>query len=177
MSQPNRTDEFVALFAANDRGIYKYILTLAANAADTQEIFQETSLALWRKFDEYQPGGNFFAWACRVAWFEVLKYRQSTRRRRLSFNDELLGTLAEERSAGEQLLQARRQALPDCMDKLPAADRELIAERYAGDETIRDLAERTGRSVHTLYKTLERIRRALMECIEEATGGNQQNGT
>jgi RNA polymerase sigma-70 factor (ECF subfamily) len=174
MSLSSRTDEFVALFAAHDRGIYKYILTLTANAADTQEIFQETSLALWRKFEEYRPGSNFFAWAVRVAYFEVLKHRQSARRQRLSFNDELLDTLAEERSAGERLLQARRQALPDCMDKLPQTDRELISERYASEETIRDLAARTGRSVHTLYKALERIRRALMDCIEEATSENRR---
>lgn len=174
MSPSNRTDEFVALFAAHDRGIYKYILTLTANAADTQEIFQETSLSLWRKFDQYRSGSNFFAWAVRVAYFEVLKHRQTARRRRLSFNDELLETLAEERSAGERQLQSRRLALPDCMDKLPSADRELISERYASEETIRDLAARTGRSVHTLYKALERIRRALMECIEEATAENQQ---
>jgi RNA polymerase sigma-70 factor, ECF subfamily len=163
----DRTSEFVALFALHNRGIYKYILTLLANSDSTQEVFQETSVVLWHKFDEFQPGTSFLAWACRVAYFEVLKHRQSYRRDRLRFNDDLLHTLAEERSTGEGMLQVRRRALPDCMEKLPPNDRELIEQRYAGDETILQIAERTGRPSNTLYKALERIRRTLMKCIEE----------
>lgn len=165
----DRTSEFVALFASHDRGIYKYILTLLADPNITQEVFQETSVTLWQKFEEYRPESNFFAWACRVAYFEVLKHRQTARRDRLRFNDDLLATLAEERSAGESYLQGRRMALPDCMSKLPAADRKLIEHRYSSDETIQDIARCTGRSVHTLYKALERIRRTLMKCIDEFT--------
>ena len=168
MDAPDRTSEFVALFAAHDRGIYKYVLTLLANPNDTQEVFQETSVTLWQKFDEYRPGSNFFAWACRVAYFEVLRFRQTHRRDRLRFGDDLLDTLAAERSAGEGLLQARRSALPDCMKKLPAGDRELIELRYAGEETVLEIAQRTGRQSNTLYKALERIRRTLMKCIEDA---------
>ena len=55
----DRTSEFVALFAAHDRGIYKHILTLLVDPATTQEVFQETSVTLWQKFDEFQPGSSF----------------------------------------------------------------------------------------------------------------------
>jgi RNA polymerase sigma-70 factor, ECF subfamily len=168
MSGQDRTTEFVALFAAHDRGIYKYILTLLTNPNDTQEVFQETSVTLWQKFGEYRPGSNFFAWACRVAYFEVLRFRQDHRRDRLRFNDDVLQLLAEERPAGEGLLQNRRLALPDCMEKLPTSDRELIEQRYASEETILEIARRTGRPANTLYKALERIRRTLMKCIEDA---------
>ena len=176
MATPDRTSEFVALFAAHDRGVYKYILTLLANSNITQEVFQETSVTLWQKFDEFQPGSNFLAWACRVAYFEVLKFRQTARRDRLRFNDGLLHTLAEERSSSEGLLQARHLALPDCMAKLPQADRELVEQRYSSDETILDIARRTGRSANTLYKALERIRRTLMKCIEEVASENEYTG-
>jgi len=169
MDVRDRTSEFVALFSAADRGIYKYILTLLFDQNTTQEVFQETSVTLWQKFDEFRPGSNFLAWAYRVAYFEVLKYRQTLRRDRLRFNDELLRTLAEERSAGEGILRARRLALPDCMEQLPPNDRELIEQRYGSEGTILELSRKTGRSVNTLYKALERIRRTLMECIEEAS--------
>ena len=166
MVRPDRTSEFVALFATHDRGIYKHILTLLVDATATQEVFQETSVVLWQKFDEFRPGSSFLAWACRVAYFEVLKYRQNRRRDRLRFDDGLLRTLADERSAGEGVLQARRAALPECMEKLPPNDRELVEERYGSDETILEIARRTGRPANTLYKALERIRRTLMTCIE-----------
>ncbi|MBN1395401.1 MAG: hypothetical protein JW959_10290 [Pirellulales bacterium] len=77
MAGGDRTSEFVALFAAHDRGIYKHILALLPDADVTQEVFQATSVTLWEKFGEYRPGSNFFAWSCRVAYFEVLKHRQA----------------------------------------------------------------------------------------------------
>jgi RNA polymerase sigma-70 factor, ECF subfamily len=168
MADSDRTSEFVALFAAHDRGIYKHILTLLIDHNTTQEVFQETSVVLWQKFDEFQPGSNFLAWACRVAYFEVLRYRQNRRRERLRFDDGLLQTLAEERAAVEGDLQARRAALPGCMERLPPGDRELVEQRYASEETILQIARRTGRPPNTLYKALERIRRTLMKCIEDA---------
>ena len=176
MNLPDRTSEFVRLFAAHDRGIYKYVLTLLADPSDTQEVFQETSVTLWQKFDDYEPGSNFFAWACRVAHFEVLKFRQTHRRDRLCFGDDLLDVLAEERAAGEGVLHSRRSALPDCMKKLPPMDRELIEVRYAGEVTIQQIADRTGRQPNTLYKALERIRRTLMRCIEETIARSEKTG-
>lgn len=160
------TIEFVSLFARHDRGVYKYILTLVIDPDVAQEVFQEASVTLWQKFGEFQPGSNFFAWACRVAYFEVLKYRQTHRRDRLRFNNALLETLAEERVASEGVLQARRRALAGCLQKLSTRDRALIEHRYAGSQTVLEIARQTGRPANTLYKALERIRRALMHCIE-----------
>ena len=167
MAGRDRTSEFVALFAAADRGVYKYILTLLVDPTATQDVFQETSVTLWQKFEEFRPETNFLAWACRVAYFEVLKFRQTLRRDRLRFNDELVQTLADERLAGEGVLRARRLTLPDCVAKLPPGDRELVEQRYGSEETILEIARRTGRPANTLYKALERIRRTLMKCIEE----------
>ncbi len=182
MLAKDRTSEFVGQFAAHDRGVYKYILTLLADTNAAQEVFQETSVTLWQKFGEFEAGSNFFAWACRVAYFEVLKYRQTRRRDRLRFGEGLLETLSNETlsnesSVGDRLLRARRMALPDCVAKLPPADRELMEQRYAGDETIQEIAQRTGRPANTLYKALERIRHTLMTCIEETVGGGDGDGT
>jgi RNA polymerase sigma-70 factor (ECF subfamily) len=168
MPSTDCTVEFVSLFATHDRGIYKYILTLMVDPDAAQEVFQEASITLWQKFSEFRPGSNFFAWACRVAYFEVLKYRQTHRRDRLRFNDDLLETIAEERSASEGLLQARRRALTGCLQKLSPRDRTLIEHRYAGPHTVLEIAQQTGRPVNTLYKGLERIRRTLMHCIDKA---------
>ena len=122
---------------------------------------------LWQKFGEFEPGSNFFAWACRIAYFEVLEFRRRRRRQRLTFNEGLSTTLSRDLSEREGVLQFRRTALPDCMERLPAADRELIQQRYARGETILAIAQRTGRPAHTLYKALGRIRRTLMKCIDE----------
>ena len=51
---------------------------------------------------------------------------------------------------------------------------ELIGMRYATASTIADLAEESGLPVKSLYRALERIRRALAECVQRklaAEGG------
>ena len=63
-------------------------------------------------------------------------------------------------------LSERAEALRECEEQLPEADRELIRERYATKTTTKQLAERLGRSVGGLHKAIQRIRRTLRECIE-----------
>ena len=41
-----------------------------------QKIFyRETSSALWRKFESYDPKQAFIYWALRFAYFEIMKFR------------------------------------------------------------------------------------------------------
>ena len=46
-----------------------------------EDVFQAANLVLWRKFDQFEPGTNFFAWACQIIRYEVLKYREKYARR------------------------------------------------------------------------------------------------
>src|SRR5262245_28464343 len=64
--------EFVTLWSAHSRRVYAYIYSLVANWSDADDIFQETSIVLMQKFQEFEPGTSFFAWACRVAYNKVL---------------------------------------------------------------------------------------------------------
>ncbi len=59
-SQPNpsagggdKTEEFVRLFAAHHNRLLAYILAMMHDRADAEEVFQETSLVLWREFDHF----------------------------------------------------------------------------------------------------------------------------
>ena len=48
---------------------------LVPNVFDADEVFQDTSITLWKKFDQYRPDLDFRAWACRIAYYKVLKLR------------------------------------------------------------------------------------------------------
>ena len=161
-----RHEAFVLRFAETNHRIYAFISTLVPHRADADEVFQQTSIVLWRKFGEFDPATDFVAWACRVAQFEVLNFRKVERRRPVTFDNALLATLAEERSVAEPVLSRRGVALEDCLDELPADDRHLVEQCYADDAKINTVADQIGRSVHTLYKHLARIRGWLRECIE-----------
>ena len=132
---------------ANERRVFTYILTLLPNVADAQDVLQETSIVLWRKFAEYRPGSDFTAWAFRVAQNMVRNYRAKQRRCRVKFDERLLAAVAGDVESMREELDFARSATVDCVDELPPADRDLLRRRYETGATIKSVAEAVGRSV------------------------------
>ena len=58
---------FLSLFLRSEREIFRYVAALVPNVADAEDIVQQTALALWEKFDAYDPTQPFTPWACRFA--------------------------------------------------------------------------------------------------------------
>ena len=70
-------------------------------------------------------------------------------------------------------LEARRQALETCLKKLRPKDRDLLAKRYGSGNTVLEIAVQVSRPVKSIYRSLERMRMTLLECIRRqlAVGG------
>ena len=132
---------------------------------DVDEVLQETSMVLWKKFADFEEGTNFAAWACMVARFEVLKYRRKKSRDRHFFSDEVLNLLADEVVDDQDRLELQRRALDGCFQQLDEKQQQLTLASYAAGNTIREVAEEHGRSAGALYKALDRIRHRLLKCI------------
>ena len=64
-------------------------------------------------------------------------------------------------------LEDQLLALAKCVEKLSPNERELIAACYEPGTTIREVAARFVRPAGTVYKSLTRIRRALLKCIKQ----------
>ena len=78
---------------------------------------------------------------------------------------KLIELLAKERAQQEMGLQDRLTALERCLERLPEKDRKLIEERYQGPASIDEIARQSGSSRRTLFRSLERIRRFLFDCV------------
>lgn len=169
-SPPAKGTLFLRLFLQNERRLYAYILTLLANRADADDIFQEASLVMWDKFDERHPPDDFTAWGCRIAYFKVLDFCKRSQRRRVQFSQEMLERVADTAVAQRATLQLdeRREALAGCIDKLSPRDRELLTCRYAEGATTQSTAAQVGRSADAVYKALAKIRQALFNCVTRA---------
>ncbi|HUT88278.1 MAG TPA: sigma-70 family RNA polymerase sigma factor [Thermoguttaceae bacterium] len=168
-----KAERFVRLLATCQRRVFLYALGLVSNAADAEEILQETNLVLWRKFDQYQPGTDFARWACRIAHFEVLKFRERRAQQRRLFTSEFIEALAVDSEESLDELDARREALAACLEKLRKNDRQLVLRRYQERATTRSVAEALGRSVQGTRKSLHRIRMALLACIERTLAAEE----
>ncbi|MEX0718198.1 MAG: sigma-70 family RNA polymerase sigma factor [Planctomycetaceae bacterium] len=164
-SAAGRGEEFVQLFTRHQRRLYLYVLSLIGDPVEAEEVLQETNVVIWSKFDQFEKGTNFHAWACRIATYQVLKHRERRQRDKLYFSDDFIQTIAAEGRFDSDQSDLRRVALVECLKKLRERDRELIRQRYAPGETGKGIAERLGRPANSVYQSLGRIRRTLLECI------------
>ncbi len=166
------SEEFVQLFTRAQRPLYLFILAQVGRVDAAEEILQETNLIIWAKSNQYQPNTNFAAWIRQIATYEILKSRQKYKRDKLKFSDEFINSIAEE-AANRSVDQDRQQAaLQICLEKLQQEDRELIQQRYRPGISGNELASELGRPRNSVYQSLGRIRRALLECVTRqlATG-------
>ena len=153
-SKPNETrqDEFVRLISIHSQRIYQFILMLEIHGADADEIFQDTCLVLWNKFDSYEATGNFYAWACKIAYLKILEQRPANRRLHL-FSADVLGVLADKvPHPSRRFGVATRDALNECLERLNEKDRELIEKRYYFRFTPKEIAVAKSRSVYSIYR-------------------------
>jgi RNA polymerase sigma-70 factor (ECF subfamily) len=172
MLEPNKTErraQFVAHFSRYRSQLFTYIHTVVRNLADADDVFQQTALALWRRFDTYDPTRSFLNWALGVARLEAIAWLRARARDRVRFSDELTLLLLDAfASLPEEETSTRLDALPGCVDKLPESDLALIRECYNRAVDVATVAARLGRSAQSVHNSLARIRRALHDCIERA---------
>lgn len=166
MPSLERSDRFVELVVDHQRRLYTYILTLMPEPDRACDVLQQTNLVLWRDAERFSEGTNFYAWACRVAYFQVLDYRDRMRRDRLRFSHELLEQLTREVDADADGEADRLVAMRQCVEKLPAEQRDLLGRRYRESDSVSAIAASTGKTNASVANSLYRIRVALMHCIE-----------
>lgn len=169
LTDAERRDAFARLFAQNDRWLFAYLVSLLGNAAHAEEVFQEVCVVLWRECETFQLGTDFVRWVSVIAHNQVHKFRRQQRRVGPQLSDATVDLLAQDAVERADLLESRRDALQQCLDKLPAKDRQLVRTCYGDAQTtFKTAAEDLGRPVNTVYKALNRIRRSLHDCIDRA---------
>ena len=161
------TAEYLRLFSTHQRRLFAYILALVPNWHDAEEILQDTSVILWQSFHQFESGTNFWAWANRTAFHQVLSYRKRKKRLAVPFGDQFIEAVAAEYDSSADDLDEQLQTLAKCVEKLSSDERKLITACYQPGAVTKKVAAMLGRPAGTIYKSLTRIRRMLMDCIEQ----------
>jgi RNA polymerase sigma-70 factor, ECF subfamily len=159
-------EAFLQQFMRNERSVRAYLRTILASWQDVDEAMQETSMVAWRKYAEFEPNSNFGAWLAIIARFEALKIRRSKHRDRLVFCDRVLDLLEDEGVGDLGHLEQRRRVLERCVERLGDAQRRLLVAAYGSGLKLREVAVKMGRSVEAFYKSVQRLRSALLACSE-----------
>lgn len=161
---------FLSLFLRSEKEIFRYVAALVPNLADAEDIVQQTALALWEKFDAYDPAQPFTPWACRFALNKTRQWIERRQRWQALLGAGLAEEVAQRREELRPELEVRLRHLETCLAKLPEDQRSLVEGYYYHRSGIEKLAEDSGRTVAATYKALQRIRHSLQVCLQHAVG-------
>ena len=160
------SEQFVQHLTGCQHWLYAYILSLLPDSTVARDVLQQANVAMCRKSEQFVEGTNFDAWACRIAYFEVLTARRDHQRDRHLYDDKLLSELASDAQSQISLVDERMVALEDCLDLLSTRDREVVRQRYSVALSVKQIGEDAGRKAGTVATSLHRIRLTLMKCID-----------
>ena len=163
--QAERNKQLMLLMTQHQRRVFSYIYTLVPNRHDAEDLLQETNLVVCEKFDEFEPGTDFVAWACQIAYWRIRNAQQKFARSKVSFDQEVVDAVAQTAASMTDELDERHEALAGCLQKLNLRDREMVLARYEPGGNVALAAQRAGRSLQAAYKALGRIRKLLLDCV------------
>lgn len=165
-----REKQFLSLFLRSEKEIFRYVAALVPNIADAEDIVQQAAVALWDKFDAYDPAQPFTPWACRFALNKARQWMERRQRWQALLAQGLAEQVEQRRDALLPELECRLKHLEGCLSALPEEQRVLVEGYYYRRSTVESLADESGRTVAATYKALQRIRQSLQLCIEGAAG-------
>jgi RNA polymerase sigma-70 factor (ECF subfamily) len=143
-----------------------YLWGIVRDVHATDDVFQEVCVRAIAKRESIKDEGHLFAWARRVGRDLAVDHVRRRSASPLLFDDKLLDMLESDWDEKDKIGAAETtEALRRCIGLLPAAGRELLKMRYVEGLKSGQIAEQLNRRIDTVYKTLTRTHRALMECV------------
>jgi RNA polymerase sigma-70 factor (ECF subfamily) len=163
----SETPEFLQLFLTHQSDLRAFIGALVRDSQAREDIFQNVSMTLWENFERYDRERSFGAWARGIAAKKVMHEHRRNARFPLLLPPEAIQAVADAYDRTERAANAgpRQAALTECMSRLPAKTREILALRYDGELSGETIAVRTGTTVAAVHQTLSRARSSLSDCI------------
>lgn len=159
-------EQIAAQLMRHRTALYAYLLAAVRNTHDAEDLLQEVSVTVVRRWDQFQPGTSFTAWAREIARRHILDF--AGRSKRVTIDPALLDALD---GAGEVETDRRRDALRECLRALSGPARRVVDLRYAGAMDVPRIADAVGRTVQATYALLKRAREILRECADRKLQG------
>lgn len=169
---PDDSAEFIRLLTEHQVDLQAFILSSLGDYANTLDVLQRTNIVLWQKASQFRHGAPFLPWALKVAKFEILAYMRSRRRDRHVFCPEVVEMMVDTAIARSADRPVRSVALRQCIKELPERSREFLQIRYAQEQSVQQISEKTGRSIDAVKSLYHRIRIALARCIDRKVAAN-----
>lgn len=158
---------FLRLYAGISNRIYSYLLILLHNRESAEEVAQETAMILWTKFDDYEQGTNFGAWAISIARLKAFEFLRKRQQSHMIFDDGFYELVSDRAAKSSEDLPKRIDALKKCLKKLSEKQIQLLSMRFKQNISIKKIAQITGHPAGSLYHRFSRLIKGLRICVEK----------
>jgi RNA polymerase sigma factor (sigma-70 family) len=170
-------DELVARIAARDHGamrlaadshaqlVWRVAYRMLGDAAEAEDVAQESLLKLWNHADRWTAGGPGIApWLKRVTVNQCL---DRLRRKRFA-SDEEVPEREDEGPLADARIEAVEtgQAVKDCIEALPDRQRAAVILTYYEEQPNQGAAESLDMQLKAFESLLFRARASLKGCVE-----------
>jgi RNA polymerase sigma-70 factor, ECF subfamily len=153
--------DFATFFHEHRDPVHRFLWRLTRNAADADDLVQETFLVAWRKRAQFDGRGSAEGWLRRTAYRVFLNQRAKTKRR--ADLDERRSPMTERTAPAVDGAVADREAavfllrrVEEALDELPDEPREaFVLFRFEG-LTCAQIADATDTPVKTVETRLRR---------------------
>ena len=82
-----------------------------------QDILQDTTSLMWKKFDEFKDGTSFSGWGIQIAKYKILEFRRKNRKE-VDLSDKVFNELLEQSEKQHSKFNFAQDALERCMKKV-----------------------------------------------------------
>jgi RNA polymerase sigma-70 factor, ECF subfamily len=165
-------------------GLYSAALRMTRNAADAEDLVQETYLKAYRSFGSFQEGTNLRAWLYRILTNTYINsYRAAARRPEVTDVEDVEDLYLYKRMSGSGGIAAGRSAEDEALDlftdenvkaaleELPEAFRMAVLLADVEGFSYKEISDITEVPIGTVMSRIHRGRRALQKALHEVATG------
>lgn len=163
MAEPDHED-FLRLLTAAQPDLRAFVAACVREPAGRDDVVQEVTLVLWRRFADYDRSRPFGAWARGVACLVLKAWWRRTRQHQAlepAAIEALTAAWEDPDGSHEEELEALRR----CLDEIDGRQRRWLELRYAEGLNCAAVAKRLGGSATAVQRALHRLRERLADCL------------
>ena len=166
-------EAFRLLVERHTRAIYRAAYRITSNAADADDVVQETFLRAYRAIERYDGRASFTTWIHRIAINCSLDLIDSRKRRDArNAGEEDLATIASTSAAPDRIVHGleMQRAVAQAMERLSGNERTAFVLRHFEGMPLEEIGAILGTQINATKNTVFRAVKKLREQLQQFTG-------
>jgi RNA polymerase sigma-70 factor (ECF subfamily) len=178
-------DAFRVLVERHSRSVYRLVYRMTQNEHDAEDLVQETFLKACRQLHRFDGRASFGTWLYRIATncaTDLLRARQSRAQKHVTLNSDIeenpLEQMRSHAPSPERLSLSSEisRLLGPAMSQLSAQERAAFVLRHYEGCSIEEIGQalklRPNAAKHSIFRAVQKLRRALEPRLGAAAGGS-----